>query len=335
MTTDWGALNARARGLATHTLPDQELRRLAGLPGPADLLSAIDQRAGSPAAAADMAPRAIELAARRALAVRLRTLARWCGDGSALAVVFEREDRDDLRALVRGALQGIEPSRRLAGLVPTPSLPVRALDELARLDAVHPMRVQLTAWSHPYAADLVWAEGTSPDLRRFEQALAVRWAARASAAARRGGRRLGAAVAELIDLENVLIVTAAVHGDDDGDPDLLPGGLHVTRATVREALAGRDPARAARVLAGALVGTAHGAAVRDGVRRPADLERMLHRSRELALVAQARADPLGPAPFLLCVHRFRREARQLQRLAWGLALGWRGPGLADDAGAAA
>ncbi len=328
--TDWGALNARAAGLATGTWPATDLRRLADLPDAAALANAIERRAGEPLAAADSTPAAIELSARRMLTRRLGILARWSGPGgAALAVIHEEDDRDNLRALVRGALQGAEPSQRLAGLVPTPSLPSRRLDQLARLDTVAAIRTLLGAWGSPYAADVTAAEGTSPDLQRFERALARRWAARSVRAARRGGRRLRVLTAEVIDIENVLIVVAAVHGEEDGGADLLDGGRRLTRDIALDALVGRDPARAGRVLAACFAGTAYAAVLRTMVRRPERIEQALRGARLRALALEARLAPLGPAPFLLCLMRFRLEVEHLRRLAWGLSLGWRGRELAD------
>ncbi len=152
-------------------------------------------------------PAALELALRRAAADRLRLLARWCGPRVAiLAVLFEDEDRRSLRALLRGSLQHAPAEARLAGLVPTPTLPERALRELANQATPAAVAALLTAWRNPYGSVLLAAASAAqPDLFTLELLVNRTFAARASRAAR-GTGLLADYVRDAIDLEN------AVHG---------------------------------------------------------------------------------------------------------------------------
>ena len=119
--TIWDDLNARARGLATHLLGRPALE---GMARAADLptLAAELTRRGYPVEEGDRASAAgLELAARRALAARLRILIRWAGPRTeTLAVVFEDEDRRSIAALVRGAVQHAPADGAPVGADPHP-----------------------------------------------------------------------------------------------------------------------------------------------------------------------------------------------------------------------
>ena len=146
MKARWEDLATRARGLATHLLGRADLDGLAraeSLDALADVLRARGfLPAGGPAT-----PGALELAVRRMAGARLAVLAAWGhARNTLLAVVFEDEDRRSLRALLRGAVRAAPPEERLAGLIPTPGLPERALAELAGQPTPGAIAALLTAW---------------------------------------------------------------------------------------------------------------------------------------------------------------------------------------------
>jgi len=133
MSATWGDLNARARGLATHLASRPTLEQLAESPTLAALARDCVATGVLPAEPEQPAPFAFELAFRRVAALQLKTLIRWMGPRTeALRFLLEDEDRRSLRALLRGAAAGVAAETRLAGLIPTPSLPERLLTELAR-----------------------------------------------------------------------------------------------------------------------------------------------------------------------------------------------------------
>jgi len=123
-----GDINTRARGLRTHLLPASDLERLARATSLFVLqreLSGLGYlRSDTPATAMSL-----EKAIRRHAAAQMTILERWCTDDrrTILAVIFEDEDRRSIQAILRGAQQGTATEARMAGLVPTRSLPERAL----------------------------------------------------------------------------------------------------------------------------------------------------------------------------------------------------------------
>lgn len=322
MTTLWGDLDARARGLATHLLRHAELEALAQAPDCAALAEAL-RRHGFPVEEGETEAAALELAVRRVAAARLRVLARWSGvRAEALTVLFEDEDRRSLRALVRGAVQGAPAEARLAGLVPTPTLPERALRELAERTKPAAIAALLTAWRNPYGSALLpVASAAQPDLFRLELLVNRTFATRALRAAR-GVSLLAAYVRETIDLENAYTaLVLAIEGKDVTPRDaFLPGGERLSIAAFEVAAAAGDAAEAIRRLAASFAGTPIGRAFAACVEDPSQLEEAVLRARVRALVHATRVAPLGPAPLLAYALRLRAEMMDLRRIIWGVAL---------------
>lgn len=319
MRPHWEDLDARARGLGTHLLGRARLAALADardLPALAEDLHALGFPAGEPSAPA------LDLAIRRAAAARMRTLALWCGPRiGALAILFEDEDRRSLRALLRGAVQGATAETRLAGTIPTPSLPERVLAELARQTSAAAVASLLVAFANPYGPVLLAeARPQHPDLFRLENRLQHAFASRALDAARRAGAALEDYVRETIDLENALAagVMGAQESDVAAGEAFLDGGQKLGRDRFEAAAAARDPAEAVRRIAAAFARTPFADLwLRH---RPGTLEGSILARRIEVQKRAAVKDPLGPAPLLAYALRLRAEVLDLRRLVWGIAL---------------
>jgi vacuolar-type H+-ATPase subunit C/Vma6 len=286
------ALSSRARGVGTRLLTRRALESLAD----ADDLSQLARglaRSGATIEPFGDAPdiAAFELAARRTAAAHLRTLLRWQDRRPGVLDAFlAAQDRRNLRALLRGALQSAPAAARVAGLIPTPSLPERALTELARQASPSAVVALLVVLRHPDAARLApIVAKAQPDLFAIEVALLQGFAARAGAAASRGDRVLREYVSDLVDVGNAQTAL------------LLAGGPRDV-----------DPATAGTRIAAALPVVADDA----GALERAFLEHTLAR-----LAAQARLDPLGSAPLLRVLLRIEAQSRDLRALGWGAVLG--------------
>lgn len=325
MKARWEDLATRARGLATHLLDRTDLDALAAAPDLAALGTVLRTRGfllPEDATTAD----AIELAVRRTAAARLRVLARWAGARNPLlAVVFEDEDRRSLRAIMRGAVQGAGADQRLAGLVPTPALPERALVALAGQPTPRAVAALLTAWGNAYgSAVLEETAGTQPDLLEIEHRLNRVFAERALYGARRARSPLLLSyVREVIDLENACaaLVLASRDADIPAKRAFIEGGHYLTLDVFLESVATADAGAAGRRLAVALRPAGLGLAFERWAGDAAEIERRLLLHRIAALRAAERRDPAGPASVLGFVLRLRAEALELRRLIWGVALG--------------
>ena len=148
-------LGTRARGLATHLFGRADLEALSRL-GDVAAIARTLTRSGrlSEPIAEPATPPEIDRAVRKAAARHVATLARWCQAVPLLDVFYADQERKALRALVRGALQGAPSTARLAGLVPTPTLPERALLELSRQPTCARVIAELLAVGHPDAPEL-------------------------------------------------------------------------------------------------------------------------------------------------------------------------------------
>ena len=325
MSATWGDLNARARGMATHLASRATLEQLARA---ADITTLARECVATGVLAAEpeqISALGVELAFRRGAASNLKLLVRWMGPRTeALRFVLEDEDRRSLRALLRGAAAGVAAETRLAGLIPTPGLPERLLEELARQPRCRDVVALLVAWRHPYGPPLLAAVASDPpDLFRLECELNRTFALRATRGARRGGKALRAFVEQTIDLENLCggLVLAASELERPPDAVFLPGGRQVTPERVRTAAATRDPRQAADQLAGGFGDSEIARLARRHASAPRALEESLLRYRLQRLKAQARLDPLSPAPFLWYLLRLRAQASTLGLILWGTALG--------------
>lgn len=324
MTGRWEDLTARARGLATHLLGRAQLDALAHAPDLAALGEAFRALGLLVPEFEAVSPELLELAARRDAAAHLRTLARWAGArGAALAVVYDDEDRRSLRAILRGVVRGAPPEERLAGLIPTPTLPARALAELARQPAPGALAALLTAWGNPYGAALLpAATATEPDLLQLEYLLNRTFGARALRGAGRS-RELVEFVRETIDLENAGTALILAGGERDVVPRqaFLGGGRRLPVAAFLDAVAAGEPGEAGRRLAAAFGPGPLAAALERHTGDAAGLDEAILRARIGALARRARLAPVGPAAVLLYALRLRAQVVDLRRAIWGVALG--------------
>jgi len=271
---------------------------------------------------------ALDLALRRSAAASVRILWRWLGDREGvMAVGLDLEDRRSLRALIRGAAEGVHAEARLAGLIPTPALPERLLEELAGRVRIREQAALLVAAGHPYGpAILAAAAEAFPDLFSIELAIVRTFAERALRGGRTGGGFLLDYVRRVIDRDNsrsILLGSAA--------PSFVSGGRLSQEEFERAADAG-DPPRAARILADALGGRLAVLLVRHAS-APAALDESLEADDLAYLRHHARLDPLSPAPVLWYLRLLRRQSMELARLVWNLDLGIRSsPSPADWVG---
>lgn len=332
--TRWDELNARARGLSTRLLGHTLLERLAEAPDLAAIATELRRRGFLIAEPETATAPGIELAVRRNIAARLATLARWAGARTpTLAVLFEDEDRRSIAALLRGAVQRAPAEERLAGLVPTPELPERALEELAGQPSPASVAALLVAWDHPFGPPLLSESAkAAPDLARLESLLGQAFAGRALAGAARDGRRgvLYGYVQEVIDLANAfaaLILTAET--EHDPSAHWLPGGRGVALSLFQRAVATHDVAAAGDCLASGFANPGIRAAFADLRNTPDGVERRVLRAQIRELQQAARLSPLSAAPLLHYALHLRAEALDLRRVIWGLRLGASAPALAE------
>jgi vacuolar-type H+-ATPase subunit C/Vma6 len=322
MTRRWEDLNARAHGLRTHLLARRDLEALARCADPHALADGLRSH-GFVVAEDGVTPESLELAVRRHAAQALAILGRWCGPrADAAAILFEDEDRRSLRTLLRGAAEHADPERRSAGAIPTPNLPERALQELARQPTPRTIAALLVAWRHPFGTALLTAASQAePDLLRLELALNAVFARRAVQAA--GTGPLAPFVRETIDLENAFAALVLAQRDHDLKPKdaFIPGGRHLGMTAFEEAAASGSGERAAARLARAFKASPLAAVFRGA---GSDSTTMEERALRLRIAEQrhaARLDPLGPAAMLGFVLALRAQTMDLQRVIWGLALG--------------
>ena len=265
---------------------------------------------------------ALDRIARDRVASDFAVLDRWT---DALGPLELDEDRRSLRVLVRGLAGGLLTHRRLAGCVPTSSLPAALLATLAGAPDVAGLAALLVRHAHPLApalaprGDVATPTGSARapiDLLELELQLSRRFAE----VARSSDRALRIHVGQVIDADNAgaALELASRGGGLDPERVFVPGGTALTREAFLAAA--RGPAGAARDrLAVAFAGTPLAAAMFES--SPAALEDAAlawHRQTQARL---RRTEPLGLAAAIDLVLRRRDEARQLRRLGWRLALG--------------
>jgi vacuolar-type H+-ATPase subunit C/Vma6 len=320
------ALSSRARGVSTRLLTRRVLESLADA-GDLSALAHGLARSGAAIEPVGDAPdiAAVELAARRTSAAHLRTLLRWQERRPGVLDAFvAAQDHRSLRALLRGAVQSAPAAARVAGLIPTPSLPERALTELARQASPAAVVALLAVLRHGDAARLApIVAKAQPDLFAIEVALGQGCADRARAAARRGDRTLRSYVSDLVDVGNVQTALLLAGGPRDVDPAtaFVAGGTTLGREAFVAAASSSSRAAAMGTLAPAVAGTRLAAAfpaVADDV--PA-IERTFLELTLARLAVEARLDPLGSAPLLRVLLRIEAQSRDLRALAWGAVLG--------------
>jgi vacuolar-type H+-ATPase subunit C/Vma6 len=242
-----------------------------------------------------------------------------------LDVFAAHQDRRSLRALLRGAAAGTRSEMRVRGLLPTPSLPQRALTELGRQPSPSAVVQQLVLLAHPDGVRLLpLVQPSQVDLLALDVALLAGFADRA----RRAGRRTDEARREFVRLmidagnaENALLV-AGERAESDPSPLFVRGGrwlplddafLAVARAasyhqatTALVAAIARSPLAFALPVAGPDL---------------ARVDRTFLVTLLEWLARASRVEPLSTAPLLRVLLLIEAQSRDLRALAWGAALG--------------
>jgi vacuolar-type H+-ATPase subunit C/Vma6 len=330
----WDDVNARARGLATHLLDKGTLLRLAEsrswdafIRDVLDLGLALTSGDGGTAS-----PPEFDRAVGHIVAQRLSLLARWLGRRrGVLAVIYEDEERRTLRALLRGAAQGGSPGARLRAVTPTPGLPGRVLERLARVDSPAALAEELVRVGHPAGRALREAglSESALGLLGLETALTRLFATRAARAARRGGPVIRQFVAELIDLENAwtLILGGGRQHSITGDALFVEGGEFLNRKTFLRLQATAELGELLAQLRALFARRGLGRIFAGEVPDPARIEARAFAARIAFQRDLARRNPLSPSVVLSVLERIRGEGRDLRTVAWGLALGAPAPAI--------
>lgn len=321
----WDDVNARARGLGLHLLRPTDFAVLGTAQDLSSLAQALEHRGIRVSTTPGLSTSAtLEAAVRRAEGNRLALLARWCGTRvAALAAVYDAEDRRSLRALARGAVEGAPPESRMAGLLPTPTLPARALEVLARLPTPGAIGATLAAWGHGLAAPFRAVGGQErPDLLRLDLELGRGFAGRATTAVKKAEPRLLPDLQLLIDLEN-LRATLLLEDPRDLTPAdcWVPGGRALQRDVFLASLARTNLVERVEYLIRMLAPSPLASMLR---RHGADLtalEQAIFAWRRNEAHRLARLDPLGPMPTLEYALAVQAEVFHLRRLIWGRAMG--------------
>jgi len=319
-----GDINTRARGLRTHLLPANDLERLARTTSLLTLqreLSGLGYiRSDAPATAMSL-----ERAIRRRAASQMAILDRWCTDDrrAALAVIFEDEDRRSIQAILRGAQQGTGTEMRMAGLVPTRSLPERALLTLAGQPTPTDVIRMLALWNHPLGAPLVAAaSGAHPSLFEIEVELQRAFARRASARAHQGGSQLLEYVEQVVDVMNAWSALLHFVERDPAIVDMtfVEGGRWLTRDVFHKLMTLETRPQVEKRLAWELRKSALGSAFHNELDSLAQLESAMLRAQIDWQNRAVRVDPSGAAPIIGFAIELRAEVVNLRGIIWGVAL---------------
>jgi vacuolar-type H+-ATPase subunit C/Vma6 len=252
-------------------------------------------------------------------------LDRWCTDDrrAALAVIFEDEDRRSIQAILRGAQQGTGTEVRMAGLVPTRSLPERALLTLAGQPTPTDVIRMLALWNHALGAPLAAAaSGPHPSLFEIEVALQRAFARRASARAQQGGRQLVEYVEQVVDVMNTW--SALLHFVER-DPSIVDmtfveGGRWLTRDVFHKLMTLETRPQVEKRLAWELRKSALASAFQQEIESLAQLESAMLRAQIDWQNRAVRVDPSGPAPIIGYAIELRAEVVTLRGIIWGVAL---------------
>ena len=316
------ALVARARGLSTHLLDEDQLAAIERANDRAALVSAL-VNAGFPVAALGGGdPRAIE----RAIAVRdhdeRALIEAWAVDApEAVALLTDEDDRRTLRIAIRGVVAGAATSARLAGAIATPTLPEVALPSIAAAASAAELAATLAHLAHPAAGVLApLLACPHPDLLAIEVALAHWWAARAHA--RRDDHALRVYVAQRLDVDNLVtaLLLAARGRELDRTAYFIDGGERLARDRFLAA-AGATVDVCTEQLAAIFEGTPLAEALApDAVLHPDAIEQAALRWQLEAQTDLRRREPLGLAPLLWLVIERRLERVRLRRAAWRIAM---------------
>ncbi len=324
MAAFFGDINTRARGLRTHLLPPSTLDKLARAPSlfalQRDLSVLGFVRPDAPATTA-----AMEQAVRRHAAAQVALLSRWSEGArrTALAVVFEDEDRRSIQAVVRGAQQGAAADARLAGLVPTTNLPERALQALAAQPTVKEVVHLLGWWQHPLAPPLLEpASKPNPSLFRIEVALHRAFARRALQLSKKADQHLVAYVAQIIDIMNAWSVVLHFDEQDPAIADLtfVEGGSALLRGDFEHLMSLRRLGDIVDLLTRQFRGSPLSSAFQRGLEDLPELEATILRAQIDQQNRAMRIDPSGTAPIIGYILELRAQVMTLRRIVWGIAL---------------
>jgi len=319
-----GDINTRARGLRTHLLPTSDLERLARATSLLALqreLSGLGYvRSDAPATAMSL-----ERAVRRHAADQMGILDRWCMDErrAALAVILEDEDRRSIQAILRGAQQGTATEVRMAGLIPTTSLPERALLTLAGQPTPTDVIRMLALWNHPLGIPLVAAaSGPHPSLFEIEVELQRAFARRASARAHQGGSQLVEYVEQVVDVMNTWSALLHFVERDPAIVDMtfVEGGRWISRDVFHKLMTLETRPQVEKRLAWELRKSALGNAFQGEIEDLAQLEGTMLRAQIDWQNRAVRVDPSGAAPIIGFAIELRAEVVNLRRIIWGVAL---------------
>jgi len=319
-----GDINTRARGLRTHLLPASDLERLARATSLLALqreLSGLGYvRSDAPATAMSL-----EKAVRRHAADQMGILDRWCMDDrrAALAVILEDEDRRSIQTILRGAQQGTATEVRMAGLIPTTSLPERALLTLAGQPTPTDVIRMLALWNHPLGVPLVAAaSGPHPSLFEIEVELQRAFARRASARAHQGGSQLVEYVEQVIDVMNTWSALLHFVERDPAIVDMtfVEGGRWITRDVFHKLMLLETRPQVEKRLAWELRQSPLASAFRGEIEDLAQLEGTMLRAQIDWQNRAVRVDPSGAAPIIGFAIELRAEVVNLRRIIWGVAL---------------
>ena len=319
-----GDINTRARGLRTHLLPASDLERLARATSLLALqreLSGLGYvRSDAPATAMSL-----ERAVRRHAADQMGILDRWCMDErrAALAVILEDEDRRSIQAILRGAQQGTATEVRMAGLIPTTSLPERALLTLAGQPTPTDVIRMLALWNHPLGIPLVAAaSGPHPSLFEIEVELQRAFARRASARAHQGGSQLVEYVEQVVDVMNTWSALLHFVERDPAIVDMtfVEGGRWISRDVFHKLMTLETRPQVEKRLAWELRKSALGNAFQGEIEDLAQLEGTMLRAQIDWQNRAVRVDPSGAAPIIGFAIELRAEVVNLRRIIWGVAL---------------
>lgn len=322
----WSDLSARSRGLGTRLLDRATLERLTDAP---DLLALGDQLRASGVVSEIAVRRSSAEALEREVRTRsgqlMRILTAWAGSRRRyLSLLFEDEDRRSVCTIVRGTVQGAPAAVKMSGLIPTMSLPERALETLAARESIGEVAALLSVWRHPYSRALDPIAGDArPDLFVFERAVDRIFFARARRSVKRAGRSMRRFVADAIDLHNAFaaLVLTERGGDIEVATLFIRGGSRLSQDDFMSVSTSEDAVAAKRGLRSALEGSVYESVFDDDAEGPIGLEsRALHSALEWYR-RRARLDPIGPAPVLGFTLRVRAEAQDIRRVIGGVAIG--------------
>jgi vacuolar-type H+-ATPase subunit C/Vma6 len=316
------ALVARARGLSTHLLDDDQLAAVDRAGDRAALVGALANAGFAPVTLGGGDPHAIERAIRARDREERALIDAWAIDEpDAAAVLDDDDDRRTLRIAIRGVVAGASSAARLAGAVATRALPEPALAALAAAASPAELAAELERRAHPAAAALApLLAAQHVDLLAIELALS-RWFGE-RARGRAGDEALARHVAQRIDVDNLVaaLLLAARGRELDPAPHFQTGGALLDRARFTAAATAAASA-SAELLAPRFAGTPLAEALApDAVLRPDAIE---HAALRWQLETQAdlrRREPLGLAPLLWLVVRRRLERVRLRRAAWRVAM---------------